>query len=956
MPLYRIVFLFFGLFPLVLNATHLIGGEVVYTCLGGNQYEIKVIIYRDCGPSNTNGTGFDGNGVISIYNMNNNLVSELDHGSVFQEYVVDEFTSDCLTLPPELCVEKGTYTIITTLPNNGQGYQVVYQRCCRNDQVLNIVNPGDLGSSLVAYIPPISGASCNNSPTFDSFPPMALCLGSDLEISQSATDVDGDSLVYSLVAPFHGSSDMDPTGTYPPPYLQVPWETGYSDAYPMDSNPVVNINSTSGVITGTPTQEGFYIIGIKVEEYRNGVYIGEILRDFRFLVVDCEIATASVPIADVYCDGLDVTFTNESLNAFEYYWEFGDVTSTTDFSAEIEPIYTYPDSGTYNVTLIANPGSFCSDSSTVTFSLYPNVFPYFSLPPTDCEEDAVYDFFGDGIIPLDGNFSWDFGVNAVNQFSNELAPQNVDFSEDGAQQISFTVSYLDCEETYEQTLLTSNTDLNTITSSAYQLCEPQTVTFTANSNSSDDLIYNWDLGNGTSSTSANPVVSYEPGVYDVSLSVFNTLTGCESELIENSWISVYPQPTAVFETSVLQGCDPLEVNFVNLSNEADSYEWTVNGAVVGVGENFNYVFNEGDYQVTLQASNDYFCSQDDEMSVDILALPLVDASFQVDYQCNDDLEITINDNSNSYTQLSWDFGDGNQLGSSQSSYEYENEGLYTVSLVASNPNSCNGTSTASAIIAVVQPPEVEFATIPTADCEAGIVQFQNLSFISAFDGVLSWDWEFGDGEESQGYTAEHVYISEGSYYVSLNVETEQGCEDNFGTTVNVGFLQKPIPAFSYSIDSCKKELTIINESELSDEYLWNLNGVQSVEVNPVMELEVGNSYSISLIASNEFCTDKLTQVVDYNAEFVYRNVIIPNVFTPNGDLKNDRMIIGGLNECEPASLRIFNRWGVEVFHSLTPITEPWSGLNHSNEVVEGVYFYVLELEHLSITGDVTIFR
>ena len=191
MPLYRLVFLFFGLFPLVLNATHLIGGEVVYTCLGGNQYEIKVIIYRDCGPTNTNGTGFDGDGVISIYNMNNNLVSELDHGSVFQEYVVDEFTSECLTLPPELCVEKGTYTIITTLPNNGQGYQVVYQRCCRNDQVLNIVNPGDLGSSLVAYIPAISGSACNNSPTFDSFPPMALCLGSDVEISQSATEIAG---------------------------------------------------------------------------------------------------------------------------------------------------------------------------------------------------------------------------------------------------------------------------------------------------------------------------------------------------------------------------------------------------------------------------------------------------------------------------------------------------------------------------------------------------------------------------------------------------------------------------------------------------------------------------------------------------------------------------------------------------------------------------------------------
>ena len=382
----------FSFCPLILNATHLIGGEVVYTCLGGNQYEIKVIIYRDCGPTNTNGTGFDGEGVITIYNANNNEVFVLQHGVAEEEFVVDEFTDECLTLPPDLCVEKGTFTVIANLPNNGQGYKVVYQRCCRNEQVVNIDEPQNFGSSLVALIPPISGPACNNSPSFDSFPPLALCLGSDVSVSQSATDVDGDSLVYSLVSPFHGSSNIDPTGTYPPPYDQLPWADGYSEEYPMDSNPVLSIGANSGLITGTPTQEGFYVIGIKVEEFRNGVYLGEILRDFRFLVVDCEIATAAVPIADVYCDGLDVVFDNQSLNAFDYSWDFGDLTSETDNSTENSPIYVYPDSGTYTVTLIANPGSFCTDTSLVTFSLYPNVFPYFSLPPTDCEEGALYDF------------------------------------------------------------------------------------------------------------------------------------------------------------------------------------------------------------------------------------------------------------------------------------------------------------------------------------------------------------------------------------------------------------------------------------------------------------------------------------------------------------------------------------------------------------------------------------
>ena len=149
----KLLLILLVLIPFILNATHLIGGEITYTCLGGNQYEIKVVIYRDCGPTNSNNTGFDNGGVISIYDMNNNLYDVIEHDTAVSELVVDEFTSECVTLPPELCVEKGTYTIVTSLPNNANGYQIVYQRCCRNDQVINIENPEDMGSSLVAYVP-----------------------------------------------------------------------------------------------------------------------------------------------------------------------------------------------------------------------------------------------------------------------------------------------------------------------------------------------------------------------------------------------------------------------------------------------------------------------------------------------------------------------------------------------------------------------------------------------------------------------------------------------------------------------------------------------------------------------------------------------------------------------------------------------------------------------------------
>mgnify|MGYP006163945731 CR=1 FL=1 len=53
---------------------------------------------------------------------------------------------------------------------------------------------------------------------------------------------------------------------------------------------------------------------------------------------------------------------------------------------------------------------------------------------------------------------------------------------------------------------------------------------------------------------------------------------------------------------------------------------------------------------------------------------------------------------------------------------------------------------------------------------------------------------------------------------------------------------------------------------------------------------------------------------------------------------------------------MYNRWGKEVYYSVYPALEPWAGFHHSEEVVEGVYFYVLELEYGQFTGAVTILR
>ena len=81
------------------------------------------------------------------------------------------------------------------------------------------------------------------------------------------------------------------------------------------------------------------------------------------------------------------------------------------------------------------------------------------------------------------------------------------------------------------------------------------------------------------------------------------------------------------------------------------------------------------------------------------------------------------------------------------------------------------------------------------------------------------------------------------------------------------------------------------------------------------------------------------------------------MFSPNGDFKNDLMTVKGLRDCESAVIRIFNRWGNEVFYSIAPMEEPWDGLFNSEEIIEGTYFYILELGgDFQIKGVVNLFR
>lgn len=281
-----------------LGATHLVGGDFYYVHLGGDQYQITLKVYRDCSPANTNGTGFDDQVVIGMWN-GSGLITTADVVNIPLTFsnvsnVPVEMGNPCGTPPPELCIEQAVYTTTVTLPPNAYGWDLVYQRCCRNPTIVNLDDFGgteNAGMTLDIHIPGTDVITeSNSSPAFQELPPVALCSNLPFVWDHSAVDPDGDDLVYSLCAPLQGAdaANAQPNPPSTPPYLPVPYLAGFTWENPMTADPAMAVDPQTGQLTCTPTVPGQYAIGICVEEYRDGILLSTVRRDFQFNVTTCE--------------------------------------------------------------------------------------------------------------------------------------------------------------------------------------------------------------------------------------------------------------------------------------------------------------------------------------------------------------------------------------------------------------------------------------------------------------------------------------------------------------------------------------------------------------------------------------------------------------------------------------------------------------------------------------------
>lgn len=611
-----------------LDAMHIIGGEVKYECRGRDTVNNRVTffvtftMYRD---SRSGGANFDNNAKFGIYSGNGqswNFVRTIEVATPDNVSVVPiDDSNPCILVPVNVGVEKGVYTFTVTLPIITQNYMIVFQRCCRNNTILNLINPGDTGAAFATEIDPTSQNSCNTSPSFNNFPPVVICVNRDIDFDHSALDIDGDSLVYefcpSLTA---GGTDgattpgsaISCTGVTPdpancrPPYDDVTYRLpSFSFDQPMGPN--ITINPVTGLISGAPNLLGQYIVGVCVKEYRNGVQIGNLRRDFQFNVTTCEVAvTADLKATSKTdtefnvnsCGEFTINFQNLSTDTRfiqNYHWEF-DVNGVKEVFTTRDVSYTFPGLGTYTATMILNKDlvglAECSDTANITINLYPSIEADYSFAFDTCVAGPITftDLSVSGAGPVQ-KWNWQFGEG-----SSTIQNPIFEYEFPGEKTVTLIAEDInECRDTsIQQIKYFPVPALIVIDPNTFIGCQPATIVFTNLSNPIDDsYTFEWDFGDGNTGTDLSPSNTYlEVGTYSVNL-VLTSPIGCKISKNWNNLIKVVPSPKAGFSFTPEQpNITRNTVQFTDESEDAISYLWNFDSLGISLIPNPSFTFKD----------------------------------------------------------------------------------------------------------------------------------------------------------------------------------------------------------------------------------------------------------------------------------------------------------------------------------------------------------------------------
>jgi PKD repeat protein len=470
------------------------------------------------------------------------------------------------------------------------------------------------------------------------------------------------------------------------------------------------------------------------------------------------VLTASfTTVLNTDCTLSQVITTNTSTGApLAFEWDMGDGTQYTDTNV----VHNYAGPGTYDIQLLVYDPTGCGqpDSVTQTVTILPpvSVTAAFTVnQQPDCSLLIVTtDNLSTGPSPT---YQWDMG-DGTQYFTANVTHT---YATPGLYTIQLIANDAGTCNLADTITMQIQVDPVQPVSAAFTIDQvfdcAQMIASTVNNSTGTNMIFNWDMGDGTLSSDTNVVHTYlTPGTYTVTLIVSDGL-GCSPSDTATFQVTIDPLEPVVADFTLEQtgNCTNLTVDGINLSTgDSVSYSWDMGDGTVLTTTDVNYVYTApGTYTVTLTVT-DLGCGQDDSFSLPVtmiveLPTPLVsDAVF-----CTGDSVVL--DATSNVTSYLW------STGATTPTITVDQPGTYSVEVFTAD---CYGTDT----VEVIEAPEYELSFEVQA-CPDDPVALE-----IPLDGQ-SYSWSTGGTQQ-----VEHV-IGAGDYI--FTVIDDLGCPHTDTATV-----------------------------------------------------------------------------------------------------------------------------------------------------------------------------
>jgi gliding motility-associated-like protein len=664
------------------EASHALGGELTYECLGNDQYRVRLAFFRDCDGSvdvedldnEITITSSCGNAIT----LNLQLQSPPDYGAPFNTYLADYEipiyceASSCDPNAPSGAssgIQEIVFEGTVTLPPCSD-YVFSYAENARSASIVTISTPGTEDVYVEAFLNSVD-APCNSSPQFDLPARGIICVNQENVMIHTATDFDGDSLVYSLYAPLTGP------GT-PVNYLGV-----YTFASPVQNN-YLTLN-TEGEITVFPTEQTITLLGVKVDEYRNGILIGSVMRDMQLSVVQNCPQFASGNFESDTIPGFDVSseieICTDDLISFDIL--LSDTVPGLTYSMTVGNLADFPgatfttEPDTNNGNSVVGHFEWTPDlnninSQSVVFQAYDDNCPiagYTNFTYTfifkNIVADATTGVIGVGCndstlleLVLDGpngdvTYEWQDGAVTQTYWATP-----------GNYSVSVTDS-LGCSGSDDYIVFNNNYPIANITLDPVCLNEPlmpENLSF----NYADAGVtpfeltgWSWDFGDavGTSTDSAASYMYSQPGTYSVTLVVEND-NACFDTI--EAQVEIHPLPEFNIITNV--ACIGTVTTFSNStqiqSGSVTSWNWDFDDlGATSTQQSPSHTFSEISlYDVLLTGTTDQGCVADTTLVANVVDEAVAGFSYEALPDCGkENLQIYFTNESERATTYLWDF-------------------------------------------------------------------------------------------------------------------------------------------------------------------------------------------------------------------------------------------------------------------------------------------------------------